>query len=285
MTIAVLSGKGGTGKTLVSTSLAAVADKALYLDCDVEEPNGHLFLKPETIRTHDITVKVPEVDHSKCTGCRTCVDFCKYNAMAYVGGEIKIFGEICHSCGGCSLVCPTGAISEVDKVVGKIESGESENVSIHSGFMNTGEASGIPIIKGLLAIGNKAEENVIIDCPPGSACIVMESIKDVDFCVLVAEPTVFGVHNLTMVHDLVKLFKKPHGVILNKCTDDFNPAEAYCKENNVPIIGRIPYDNKLGQINGEGGIVVREMASYRTIFKEILDGITKEVEHETIVNP
>jgi len=216
MKIAVLSGKGGTGKTLVSVNLAAAADKALYIDCDVEEPNGYLFFKPEGVETEKISIRLPAVYEDRCNGCRKCVEFCKFNALAYVGNRLIVFDEVCHSCGGCMLVCPEKAIYERDKLIGEVQRGRSEKVTVITGILNTGEASGIPIIKRLLEAGDREEsELTFIDCPPGSACIVMESIKKADYCILVAEPTLFGAHNLNMVHELVELFDKPYGVVLN----------------------------------------------------------------------
>jgi MinD superfamily P-loop ATPase len=189
MKIAVLSGKGGTGKTLVSVNLAAVAGHSTYIDCDVEEPNGHLFFKPDIAREELISVKIPQVDEKQCIGCRSCVRFCNYNALAYVNKKLIIFDDVCHSCGGCVLVCPKSALSERDKLIGKIKIGVSGDVNVYTGVMNTGEATGIPIINRLLEEGSAEEHRLtFIDCPPGSACIVMESIKDADYCVLVAEP-------------------------------------------------------------------------------------------------
>lgn len=283
MKIAVLSGKGGTGKTLVSVNLAAAAEKSTYLDCDVEEPNGHLFFKPHDIETKEITIKIPKVDENKCSGCRKCVDFCKFNALAYINNKVFVFDEVCHSCGGCSLLCPKKAISEVEKVIGKVQRGVSQNVKVATGILNTGESSGIPIIKELLI---NTEENVLtfIDCPPGSACIVMESIKDVDYCILVAEPTLFGVHNFNMVYNLVKLFNKPFGAVLNKCLDGENPAEKYCLDKNIKILGRIPFDNELGTINSNALISVRLKDKYRDLFTSLLNAVMEEVQNETIVN-
>jgi MinD superfamily P-loop ATPase len=283
--IAVLSGKGGTGKTLLSVNLAAVADSAKYIDCDVEEPNGHLFFKPEKIQEQAITVKIPEVDQSRCDGCRICVDFCMFNALALVDKKLMLFDEICHSCGGCALLCPQKALTEKDKVIGRIQSGVSERVTIKSGFLNPGEASGVPIIEKLLS--DAAENNdcpIFIDCPPGSACIVMESIKDADYCVLVAEPTLFGVHNLNMVYELVKLFDKPFGVVLNKCLEGENPAEKYCVEKNIKILGRIPFDKELGKLNANGQIAARESSKYKELFFVLLQKIAKEAGHEAIIN-
>lgn len=284
--IAVLSGKGGTGKTLVSVNLAAVAKDAHYIDCDVEEPNGHLFFKPEVISEENIAVKIPVVDEQLCNGCRKCIDFCKFNALAYINGKLKIFNEVCHSCGGCMLICPMKALSEKDKVIGEIQKGISEGVTVITGILNTGESSGIPIIKKLLKGNMSAEKKLtFIDCPPGSACIVMESIKDADYCVLVAEPTLFGVHNLNMVYDLVKLFNKPYGVVLNKCLEEENPSEIFCIENDIEILGKIPFDNELGTLNSNAKIAARENEKYKTMFASILQKVIMEVQHETVTRP
>ena len=284
MRIAVLSGKGGTGKTLVSVNLAAVLKESIYIDCDVEEPNGHLFFKPEGVREEEISVKIPIVDKELCNGCRKCVDFCKFNALAYINNQLIVFDEVCHSCGGCILVCPEKALTEKEKVIGKVQKGTSEQVDIYTGILNTGESTGVPIIKKLLEENLQANKQTIIDCPPGSACVVMESIKDADYCVLVAEPTLFGVHNLNMVYDLVKLFNKPFGVVLNKCLEEENPAEKFCLENNIKILGHIPFDNELGTLNSNAEIAVYKDKKYRDMLSSLLKTVKKEVQHETTTN-
>jgi len=272
MRIAVLSGKGGTGKTFVSVNLACAAEKAVYVDCDVEEPNGHLFLKPCITECTSVKVIVPKVDPAKCIGCRTCVGFCKYNALAYIKDRVMIFNELCHSCNGCILLCPQKALKQTEREIGLIEEGSSDNVSVLTGKLNTGEVSGVPIIKGLMK-KLPSHGTTIIDCPPGSACVVMESIRKADFCVLVAEPTLFGEHNLSMVYDLVKLFDKPFGVVLNKCLEEENPSEQFCKKNNINILTKIPFDENLGKLNSEGLIVVREIKSYHELFRKLLEVI------------
>lgn len=274
MRIAVLSGKGGTGKTLVSVNLACAADKAVYVDCDVEEPNGHLFLKPEVTEKQSVTVTVPEADMSKCTGCRKCVDFCKYNALALLRDRLMIFYEICHSCGGCILFCPEKALSKKQREIGTIETGVSDNVTVLTGCLNTGEVSGVPIVKGLMEKLPK-KDTIVIDCPPGSACIVMESIREADYCILVAEPTLFGAHNLEMVYALVKLFNKPFGVVLNKCLPGENPSERFCRKNKINILVQIPYDKNLGRINSTGLVAVRESGEFRELFQKLLGNIEK----------
>ncbi len=275
MRIAVLSGKGGTGKTLVSVNMSCAADQAVYVDCDVEEPNGHLFLNPSITAKTAVTVTVPDADMEKCKGCRKCVDFCKYNALALIKDKLMIFYEVCHSCGGCILFCPEKALTEKQREIGTIEEGLSGNVTVLSGCLNTGEVSGVPIIKGLME-KLPEQDTVVIDCPPGSACVVMESIRQAEFCVLVAEPTLFGVHNLAMVYDLVKLFHKPLGVVLNKCMPGENPTEQFCIDNKINILATIPYDEELGKLNSKGLIAVRESNQYRELFRNLLDGITKE---------
>jgi MinD superfamily P-loop ATPase len=285
MRVAVLSGKGGTGKTLVSVNLAAAAKDSIYMDCDVEEPNGHLFFKPKDVQEEEVSVKIPLVNHQLCNGCRKCVDFCNFNALAYIKDKLIAFDDICHSCGGCVMVCPEKALIEKDKVIGKVQKGTSCGVKVYTGILNTGQASGIPIINKLLDYIKDNNTNMtFIDCPPGSACIVMESIKDADYCVLVAEPTIFGVHNLNMVYELVKLFNKTFGVVLNKCQEGENPAEKFCLERNIKIIGRIPFDNELGKLNSDAEIAVRESEKYKAVFSELLDTVTKEVQHEAIAD-
>ncbi|GAB6156391.1 ATP-binding protein [Desulfosporosinus burensis] len=285
MKIAVLSGKGGTGKTLVSVNLAASAKESIYIDCDVEEPNGHLFFKPKDLQSEKISSKIPFVNPELCNGCRKCVDFCKFNALAYILNKLIVFDQVCHSCGGCTLLCPENALSEKEKIIGEVQRGISENVTVITGVLNTGEASGVPIIKKLLNDIPAGKEITLIDCPPGSACIVMESIKDADYCILVAEPTLFGVHNLTMVYELVRLFDKPHGVVLNKCLKEDNPSEKFCLEKDIKILGKIPFDNELGTLNSNALISARETKKYRDWFSSLLQTVTKEVQHEPVINP
>ena len=285
MRIAVLSGKGGTGKTLVSVNLAAAAEESTYIDCDVEEPNGHLFFKPIGVQEEEVSVKIPKVDDALCNGCRKCIEFCQFNALAHTKRKLIVFDEICHSCGGCMLVCPQKALTEQDKVIGRVQKGTSQQVATYTGILNTGEPSGIPIINRLLSeVDQRTDKLTFIDCPPGSACIVMESVKDADYCILVAEPTLFGVHNLSMVYELVSLFHKPFGVVLNKCLEEENPAEKFCLDKNIKILCRIPFDTKLGTLNSNAKIAVREGKEYRDLFCMLLETVKKEVRHEAASN-
>ena len=275
MKIAVLSGKGGTGKTFVSVNLACCAQRAVYVDCDVEEPNGQLFLKPQITDTRAIAVTVPEIDSSLCTGCRKCVEFCRYNAMALVQDKLLIFPELCHSCGGCILFCPEKALHKKKRAIGIVEVGEAEQVSTFSGCLTPGEESGVPIIQELISLIPE-QETAIIDCPPGSACIVMESIRDVDYCILVTEPTLFGVHNLAMVLELVRLFQKPFGVVLNKSLPGENPAKSYCQAHQIPILAEIPYEEALASLNSKGLVAVKESPRYWDLFRRLLFLVEKE---------
>lgn len=276
--IAVLSGKGGTGKTLVAVNLAAVAPDSLYVDCDVEEPNGALFFKPVDETATPVTVPLPRFDAGRCTGCRTCVDFCAFNALVFISDVPLLFAELCHSCGGCSELCPAGAVSESDERVGETLRGTSYEVETLVGCMDVGIASGVPIVRSLRQEEKDVDVAFVIrDCPPGIGCLPMESIRDADYCILVAEPTIFGAHNLAMAHDLVRQFNIPCGAVLNKCLEgDENPSETYCLAENMTILGRIAFDRELGGPRGEGKVAAREFSEYHTLFEGLFDRVREE---------
>lgn len=283
MKIAVLSGKGGTGKTFISVNLAYVSKNSNYIDCDVEEPNGHLYFKPEIKDIEKIYVKIPVINNELCNGCRKCVEFCKFNALAYIKDKVLVFEDICHSCGGCILLCPQEAISEKAKEIGEIQEGIFNNLNIYTGILNTGEETGVNIIKKLLKKTNDKPYS-FIDCPPGSSCSLMESIKDVDYCILVAEPTLFGVHNFNMVYNLVKIFNKPFGAVINKCLDGENPAEEFCKSNKIKILSKIPFEHDLGKINSNAEIAAEKSEKYHSLFSSLLESIYEEVKNETVID-
>lgn len=251
MKIAVLSGKGGTGKTFVSVNLARMFQTSIYMDCDVEEPNGALFLKPLQCKTKDVFVEVPVFDSDKCMGCRACVNFCKFHALAFIKERPMLFQEVCHNCGGCQLVCQSDAVTFQKKKVGEVSIGQANQVLCLSGKMEQGQASGIPVIKELFHQYENLHSSApaVIDCPPGSGCMVMESIKDVDYCILVTEPTTFAVHNLNMIVKLVTLYNKPFGVVINKDIRGFNPAQEYCSEFNIPVLEKIPFRKDIAKKN------------------------------------
>lgn len=271
MKIACLSGKGGAGKTLVAVNLAAAAGKATYIDCDVEEPNGRLFWKPQEVKEKVVSTLLPEFDSKKCTGCKKCVEFCRFHALMYVKEKPMVFSEVCHSCGGCKMVCLEGAITEKPKEIGHLELGVSGNIRVVTGVLNPGEASGVPVIREALQHGT--EELVIIDCPPGSACSVMESVMEADFCVMVVEPTAFGFHNFQMVYELVTLLGKNCGVVINKQEEVYQPLEDFCIEKQIPVLARIPYDKEIAAQAAEGEIVSYKNDNIRDVFREVLQKI------------
>lgn len=270
MRIACLSGKGGAGKTFVAVNLAAVAGGTVYVDCDVEEPNGRLFLRPEKLRTEKVSVPVPTFDKDLCDGCKKCVEFCRFHALVCIKGSPMVFPEICHSCGGCAAVCPRGAVREKPRVVGELELGEHGDVLTVTGVLDPGEASGVPVIRAALS---QCEDSAVIDCPPGSACSVMESVSSADFCLIVAEPTAFGLHNFKMVHELVSLLGKKCGAVVNKQEAPYGPLESYCLENGIPVLGRIPFDPGLARRLAGGELVSETDGSYRELFLDLLGRI------------
>lgn len=277
MKIAILSGKGGTGKTFLAVNLAACAEHSTLVDCDVEEPNTHLFFKSENQEKKVVNVKIPYVLRDLCDGKRDCVSFCRYNALAYLNNELIVFLDLCHSCGGCILVCPNNALKETEKAIGEISSSKIKHVNVLTGFLKPGEPMGVPIINELLSKANRYEGLKIIDCPPGSSCLVIESIKDADFCLLVTEPTILGAYNLKTIYELVQLFNKPHAVVINKSNGMTNPAEIFCRQNKIPIIEKIPFDRELNKINSEGKIAIWENGKYFKMFTNLLNNIVYEV--------
>lgn len=270
MKIACLSGKGGTGKTLVAVNLAFAAGNCTYVDCDVEEPNGRLFLKAENVKTESVNTLLPEFHADSCIGCKKCVEFCRFHALMYVREKPMVFAEVCHSCGGCMLVCPEGAITEREKPVGRIETGSYGAIKVVTGILNPAEASGVPVIRRALG---QAGEMAVIDCPPGSACSVMESVMDADYCLLVTEPTAFGFHNFRMVYELVTLLGKPCGVIMNRVNEPYEPLDRFCEEMRLPVLGRIPYHAGIAAMAAEGQIVAEKDAGLRDLFCGVLSRI------------
>lgn len=276
--IAVLSGKGGAGKTLLSVNLAAVT-KSTYVDCDVEEPNGYLYFASEDTKEESVYVTVPEPIEERCTACRICADACRFNALALVNKKLMVFEEICHSCGLCTYLCPEKALVEKKRPIGKVTAGNTNEIKVFGGALNPGEPSGIPIIKQLL---NNLPDDlmVFLDCPPGSGCNVMDSIRDAHYCVLVAEPTPFGIHNLGMIVELVEKFQKPYGAVINKSEGEENLAVNFCREKNIRILGNIPFDLQLGYLHSEAKVAVWEDSRYRAVFARIAEKIIEEIRHD-----
>ena len=273
MNIAVLSGKGGAGKTFVSVNLSYCLKDAVYVDCDVEEPNGRLFLKPSDVTKKEVFKLLPRFDKEQCKGCRKCVDFCRFNALVFIKKKPVLFPEVCHSCMGCRAVCPIGAVEEEMKPVGIVESGKRDSLDVITGILNFGEASGIPIIKEALQLAFSKNKNTVVDCPPGSACSCMESVEKCDFCILVAEPTAFGFHNFKMVYELVTLLGKKCGVVINKSDGEYPPLSLFCQKNNIPVLLDIPYSKDLAEITSDGKIASEESEEIRDMFYSLIEKI------------
>lgn len=276
MRIAVLSGKGGTGKTFIAVNLAVASGKATYVDCDAEEPNGRLFLKPNNIQTKTVYTLVPKIDYNECIGCRKCVDFCRLDAMAFVKNKPIVFPEVCHSCGGCTLVCSTGAITEQKHPVGVVEMGDHGDVKAITGVLNIGQESAVPVIASAIEKAESLNDLTVLDCPPGTSCPVRESIQSADFCILVAEPTSFGFHNFKMVHELVSSRHKPCGVIINREGDKYPLLDEFCKDHQLNILARYPYSEKLAHIGANAEIACEKDEEFLHLFRKLLYAVEKE---------
>jgi len=281
MIVSVASGKGGTGKTLVATSLALSLkdrERVQLLDCDVEEPDVHIFLRPVITRSEAVCIQVPEVDEKKCTYCGKCAEVCAYHAIAVLGKHVLVFPELCHGCGACSYLCPEKAISEVGKEIGVVESGQSDGVDFVHGKLAVGEAMAPPIIRKVKAQAN-SDGTVIIDVPPGTSCPVVESIKDSDFCLLVTEPTPFGLNDLVLAVETVKELKIPCGVVINRAGVGDRKVEEYCTKENIPVLLTIPMDTDIARIYSRGITLVEGMTQWKESFLELFDRI-QEIAHE-----
>ncbi len=274
--IAVLSGKGGSGKTFVSTNLSNIMNNSTYLDCDVEEPNGHIFFKDSELKYEKKVYRdIPTFDSNKCVGCRDCVNFCKFSALAFIKDTPLLFDEVCHSCGGCELVCKHDAIHYEKSQVGTLSVYDNNSKKIVSGEMRIGEASAVSLISEVL---KEVSDNSIIDCPPGSACSTMESIKGADYCILVTEPTIFSLHNIQMIVELVELFNIPYGFVINKSNKDLDYIiEDYVKTLNKKILAKIPFSKEVAQITSEGKLITNENEDVKNLFYNLLNNINEKV--------
>jgi MinD superfamily P-loop ATPase len=257
--IAFASGKGGTGKTTLATNLAAsVADLnelTAYVDCDVEEPNGHIFLPPRLLEEIDVEVNIPAIDRDKCNLCGVCSDVCEFNAIAIFGPEPIVFPSLCHSCGACVQLCPEGAITEIPRQIGVIEKGCSRKLEFYEGRLNIGEAMAPPVTKALKKMLPR-DRVIIIDAPPGTSCPVIEAIKDSDYVVLVTEPTPFGLNDLELAFRMLQKLKIPCGVIINRADIGDNRVEEFCADNNIEILLKIPFDRQLARSYSKGELAI-----------------------------
>ncbi len=268
MKIAVLSGKGGTGKTTVSSSLAFIS-KMLLIDTDIEEPNSHIFLKGNIEDIKSVYTRFPEVNMEKCNLCGECGNFCKFNAIIPAKKRVIVFGEACHDCGGCEIVCKNGAISWEKREIGKIYTGKTHFNSINKyGELNIGEMSGVKIIKEIYK--NTEEKDFLIDCPPGTACTTVSAVEVADFAIIVVEPSPFGLSDMKLVVQLLRDMKIPFGVVINKFDEDENIVKKYCDDEKIEIIGTIPFDRKIAETYSKGEIIAEALPEYRENFETIL---------------
>jgi MinD superfamily P-loop ATPase len=283
MIISIASGKGGTGKTTIAVNLAlSIGNEIQFLDCDTEEPNAHIFLKPEIQKTEKVCIPVPEIDQSKCKYCGKCREVCAYNAIAVVKslenkeGSTLVFSNLCHGCGSCSYFCPENAIKEVNKEVGEIEIGTAGNMQFVHGRLNIGEAMAPPVIRQIKKHINLTR-TVIIDAPPGTSCPVVETIKESDFCLLVTEPTPFGLNDLILAVDVLRKLQVPFGVIVNRSDLGNDKTDRYCSNENIPVLMRIPFKKEIAVAYSKGWNIIESFPQYRKDFIELFNHIDKFV--------
>jgi MinD superfamily P-loop ATPase len=276
MTIAVASGKGGTGKTTVSTNLAwhlaETGQTVRYLDCDVEEPNGHLFLKPEIEDIQEVTVPVPRVDLKACIGCGKCGELCRYNAIVAVKTNVLTFDNLCHSCGGCMHICPVKAITEVPWPVGIMETGKTGNIRFAHGRLNIGSVRTPSLIKEVKRDLDPDAIN-IIDAPPGTSCPVIEAVDGVDFVLLVAEPTPFGLHDLKLATEMVIELDIPFAIAVNQSQSNDNIVSQWCRDTGYSIAVQIPSDRRIAEAYSAGQLILETLPEYRPLYDTLAERI------------
>lgn len=280
LTVAVASGKGGTGKTTVSANLACAAveagHKAAYLDCDVEEPNGHLFLKPRISHHYPVGIPVPVVNEEKCIKCGACGEVCQYSAIVKISKTILTFDNMCHGCGGCSLVCPAGAIIEKERPIGVIEQGNAGGVSFIHGRLNIGESMSPPLVKAVRKAGQHVNLT-IIDAPPGTSCPVIAAVREVDYVLLVTEPTPFGLNDLGLALDMLRELGIPCAVVLNRSNLEYNHlAYDFCRERGVQILAEIPDERRVAEAYSIGELAYYAVPGYREIMQQLLTSVERE---------
>jgi MinD superfamily P-loop ATPase len=276
MKIAVASGKGGTGKTLISTNLFNVVDDVIYLDCDVEEPNGHIFLKSKQESSESVYIAVPKIDDEKCTYCGRCGEVCKFNAIIVAKQKVLVFPELCHGCGSCSYFCPQQAITENPREIGKIETADFNNKKVYTGRLNIGEPMAPPVIKKLKHKADNFDGTIIYDSPPGTSCPVIETLKGVDFVVLVTEPTPFGLNDLKLAVEVVRKLNIPMGIVVNKSGLGGTIISDYCKAENIKLLLEIPHADEIAKKYSRGELITQD-EKYKIIFEKLYQDIKTEI--------
>lgn len=276
--LAIASGKGGTGKTTLATNLATVlAESGLataYVDCDVEEPNGHLFLSPDLTSSRDVCVRVPEVDAAKCTLCGACGRACRHSAILALPKKVLTFPKLCHSCGGCTLACPSGALREVDRPIGKVEEGTASALGFVHGRLSVGEAMAPPAIRAVLAAA-PADRTLVIDAPPGTSCPVIATVRSADAVLLVTEPTPFGLNDLRLAVEMVRELGRPFGVAVNRVGAGDDAVFDYCAAEGIPVLLRLPQDRRLAEAYSRGELAVRALPELRPAFTSLFQELQR----------
>lgn len=282
MIISVASGKGGTGKTTVAVNLALCLDNLQFLDCDVEEPNAHIFLKPVIKKQEKAYIPVPQIDEAKCNYCGKCARICVYNAIAVIPsqegrkGTTLVFAQLCHGCGACSALCPQNAIKEVNREIGIVEIGNCADLEFVHGKLNIGEAMSPPLIRQVKEHINP-DKTVIIDAPPGTSCPVVASVKGSDYCLLVSEPTPFGLNDLVLAVEVLKKLKIPFGVILNRADLGDDLTRKYCQKEKIPVLMEIPFKKEIAVAYSKGEPIVKIFPEYKKEFSGLYKRIAERV--------
>ncbi|MFW6138257.1 MAG: ATP-binding protein [Spirochaetota bacterium] len=281
MVISVASGKGGTGKTTVATSLALCLDEGHIMDCDVEEPDSGLFIKPEITFTRPVYVPVPEIQQNRCNLCGKCREVCAYNAIAVLN-RVLVFSELCHGCGACTYFCPQDAILEKNREIGSIETGRRNSLKFTHGKLGIGQAMAPPLIRAVKKYIHK-QETTIIDAPPGTSCPVITAVRGSDFCLLVTEPTPFGLSDLASAAEVLKKLRIPCGVVVNRSNIGDGEVYKYCKQEKIPVLLEIPFSREIGYAYSRGIPVVEALPEYRNDFKHLLTKIGQMVKSDVQV--
>lgn len=281
MIIAVASGKGGTGKTTVAVNLAAVAvhrRPVQLLDLDVEEPNAHIFLRPSFKWQEQVHKKIPQFDYQRCTFCGRCEEVCNFNSLVVLKEEVLIFPDMCHSCGACVMLCPERAVSEIGQNIGEISGGPAwAGIELVQGQLDIGHVDSPALIKAVKKY-IRAGTLTILDAPPGAACSVAEALKGVNYCLLVAEDTPFGLSDLELTVSLVRSMGIPFGLIVNRWAGNNSLLEGYADEQGIPVLLKLPFDRDAARIYAEGGLLVHHLPFYRQAFEDLLLKLGEVVE-------
>jgi len=279
MIVSIASGKGGTGKTTIAVNLALSlpGGTVQLIDCDVEEPNSHLFLSPSIHQVTSVGISVPRIDESKCTYCGKCAKVCEYHAIAVILKNVLIFDELCHGCGACSYLCPEKAIFEVEREIGIVQEGNANGIPFVNGVLNVGEPMASPLIRRVKEKIQK-EKVVILDAPPGTACPVIETVKGSDFCLLVTEPTPFGLNDLELAVGMLEKLGIQKGVVVNKADVGDREVWDYCQSRNIPILMEIPMDRRIAESYSKGIPIVVEHPSFVQCFRDLIEKVERRYE-------